>query len=48
MDLGDYNVGSLSLAPLSAIGASVDTRFTDHILRVGLNYRFSGPIGARY
>jgi outer membrane immunogenic protein len=25
-----------------------NTRFTDNILRVGVNYRFGGPVVARY
>jgi outer membrane immunogenic protein len=48
VDLGNYNVGSISLAPASLIRANVDSSFTDHIVRVGLNYRFGGPIVAKY
>jgi outer membrane immunogenic protein len=48
MDLGNYSGGSYTLAPLSNIRANVDSSFTDHILRVGLNYRFGGPVVARY
>lgn len=48
MDLGNYSGGSYTLAPLSNIRANGDSSFTDHILRVGLNYRFGGPIVARY
>jgi outer membrane immunogenic protein len=28
--------------------AAFSTRFTDNILRVGVNYRFGGPVVARY
>jgi outer membrane immunogenic protein len=48
MDLGGFSGGSLSLAPASAIGARVDTNFRDHILRAGLNYKFGGPVVAKY
>ena len=42
MDLGSTSFGPLTLAPASQIGANVNSDFTDHILRVGLNYRFTG------
>ena len=42
MDLGSKSFGPLTLAPASQIGANVNSDFTDHILRVGLNYRFTG------
>lgn len=48
MDLRGFDGGSYSLAPLAAIGAQVDTDFRDHILRVGINYKFGGPVVARY
>ena len=48
MDLGSYNAGSFTLAPASAIGADVHSTFRDHILRVGLNYKFGGQAVARY
>lgn len=48
MDLGRYDSLSLSLAPLSPIGARVSSHFTDHILRAGINYQFSGPVVAKY
>jgi len=48
MDLGSYNAGSFTLAPASAIRADVHSTFRDHILRVGLNYKFGGPAVARY
>ena len=42
MDLGSTSFGPLTLAPASQIGANVNSDFTDHILRVGVNYRFTG------
>jgi outer membrane immunogenic protein len=39
MDLGSYS-SSYSLAPASAVRADVNSSFTDHILRAGINYRF--------
>ncbi len=42
MDFDSFRAGSFSLAPASAITGSVDTRFHDHVLRVGLNYAFGG------
>jgi outer membrane immunogenic protein len=48
MDLGSFNGGTYTLAPLSAIGVRTDSDFRDHILRAGINYTFGGPVVARY
>ena len=48
LDLDSYRAGAFTLAPASAIGAYVDSRFRDHILRAGLNYTFGGPVVAKY
>jgi outer membrane immunogenic protein len=48
MDFDSFRAGTFTLAPLAAIGANVDTRFHDHVLRVGLNYAFGGPVIAKY
>lgn len=48
MDLQSYRSGTFTLAPASTIGANVDSHFRDHILRVGLNYAFGGPVVAKY
>lgn len=48
MDLGSFGSGPFTLAPASAIAANVNSKFTDHILRVGINYQFGGPVVARY
>jgi outer membrane immunogenic protein len=48
MDLGSFSGGTYTLAPLSVIGARVDSDFRDHILRAGINYKFGGPVVAKY
>ena len=51
MDLGGFRSGTVSLvpiAPAALIAARVDTNFTDHILRAGINYKFGGPVVAKY
>ena len=48
MDLGRFNNASFTLAPGSLIGVNVSSKFTDNILRVGVNYRFGGPVVAKY
>lgn len=51
MDLGTTS-GSF-LTPIAALGggfisSNFNSRITDNILRVGVNYRFGGPVVARY
>lgn len=48
MDLGRFGSGPFTLAPGSAIATNVSSRFTDNILRVGINYQFAGPVVAKY
>lgn len=52
MDLGTVSAGPIAttiLVPVRTNGAaSYSSHFTDNILRVGLNYHFSGPVVARY
>ncbi|MEH2625659.1 hypothetical protein V1292_003714 [Bradyrhizobium sp. AZCC 1719] len=48
MDFDSCRARSFMLAPASAIRADVDTRFHGHVLRVGLNYTFGGPVVAKY
>jgi outer membrane immunogenic protein len=48
MDLGSFNGGTYTLNPGSVFGVRTDSNFRDHILRVGLNYTFGGPVVARY
>ncbi|UPK25127.1 outer membrane protein [Bradyrhizobium sp. 195] len=48
MDLGRFSSGPFTLSPALPISANVSSRFTDHILRAGINYQFGGPIVARY
>ncbi len=49
MDLGRFNSGPFTLTAVGApIGVNVSSHFTDHILRAGINYQFSGPVVAKY
>jgi outer membrane immunogenic protein len=48
MDFDTFRAGTFTLVPLATVGANVDTRFRDHVLRVGLNYTFGGPVIAKY
>jgi len=48
MDLGRFNGATFTLAPGSLIGVNVSSRFTDNILRAGINYKFGGPVVAKY
>ena len=48
MDFDSFRAGTFTLAPSSLISANVDTGFRDHVLRVGLNYAFGGPVIAKY
>jgi outer membrane immunogenic protein len=48
IDLGRSNFTALTLLPGAPIGARVTSRFTDNILRAGINYKFGGPVVAKY
>ena len=48
MDFDSFRAGTFTLVPLATVGANVDTRFHDHVLRVGLNYTIGGPVIAKY
>jgi outer membrane immunogenic protein len=48
MDLGRFGAGPFTLAPGSTIATNVSSRFTDNILRAGINYQFAGPVVAKY
>ena len=48
IDFDSFRAGTFPLAPGSLISANMDTRFRDHILRVGLNCAFGGPVIAQY
>jgi outer membrane immunogenic protein len=44
MDLGSFDSSNLSLAPLaSAVGVNLRSSFSDHIVRLGINYKLTGP-----
>ena len=47
MDFDTFRAGSFTTAPAVALGANVDAKFHDHILRGGLNYAFGGPVVAK-
>ena len=48
IDFGSFNSTALSLLPTVPIGARIHSDVTDNIVRVGLNYKFGGPIVAKY
>ena len=52
MDLGSVSAGPIGTTILVPVrtpaGASYSSHFTDNILRVGVNYRFGGPVVAKY
>ena len=48
MDLGSFSSGPFTLLPGGTIGANVNSKFTDNILRAGINYQFGGPVVAKY
>jgi outer membrane immunogenic protein len=45
IDTGRYNTATAVTPPIGAVGTVINesTRFTNNVLRVGLNYYFSGP-----
>ncbi len=47
MDLGDFD-NTVAFAATPTIGAHISSHVTDNIIRAGLNYKFGGPIIARY
>jgi outer membrane immunogenic protein len=52
MDLGTVSSGPIATTVLDTlrrpVSVAYSSRFTDNILRVGLNYRFGGPIATGY
>jgi len=47
MDLGSFDNTVALVTP--AIGATINSRITDHVFRAGINFSFSaGPVVARY
>ncbi|MDI1266334.1 MAG: porin family protein [bacterium] len=47
MDFDTFRAGTFTVVP-GLVGANVDSRFRDHVLRAGLNYTFGGPVVAKY
>ena len=53
MDLGTVNGGPIPLtgilvATRTLAGLSYSSRFTDNIVRAGINYHFNSPVVAKY
>jgi outer membrane immunogenic protein len=52
MDLGTVSSGPIATTIVVPVrtnaGASYSSHFTDNILRVGVNYRFGGPMATGY
>ena len=48
LDLGKYSNTALLLTNFIPLRANMESRITDNILRVGVNYRFGGPVVAKY
>jgi outer membrane immunogenic protein len=48
LDLGKYSNTALLLTNFIPLRAVTSSRITDNILRVGVNYRFGGPVVAKY
>jgi outer membrane immunogenic protein len=48
MDFGKYTTGATLLLNAPPSRVDLASKVTDNILRVGVNYRFGGPVVARY
>lgn len=48
MDFGKYNTSGTLLLNAPPIRVDLASKVTDNILRVGINYRFGGPVIAKY
>jgi outer membrane immunogenic protein len=48
LDLGRESFSAVNLANATPVRADFSSEVTDHILRAGVNYRFGGPVVARY
>ena len=48
MDLGKYSSTGVLLVNAPPIRVSTESRITDNILRVGVNYIFNAPVVAKY
>jgi outer membrane immunogenic protein len=48
LDLGRYHATAILLGNAPPIRAEFSSRVTDNILRAGINYRFGGPVVAKY
>jgi outer membrane immunogenic protein len=48
LDLGKYSNTAVLLTNFIPLRANMESRITDNILRAGINYRFGGPVVAKY
>jgi outer membrane immunogenic protein len=48
MDLGKFSSQASLLTNVDPVVLNINSRFTDHILRVGVNYHFYRPVVAKY
>jgi outer membrane immunogenic protein len=48
LDLGRFDTNAVLLANAPPIRANISSRVTDNIVRAGINYRFGGPVVAKY
>jgi outer membrane immunogenic protein len=48
LDLGKYSTTAFLPTNFIPLRVNMDSRITDHIGRVGINYRFGGPVVAKY
>jgi outer membrane immunogenic protein len=48
LDLGRESFSAVNLANATPVRVDLSTKVTDHILRAGVNYRFGGPVVAKY
>ena len=48
LDLGKYSNTALLLTNFIPLCVVTESKITDNILRAGVNYRFGGPIVAKY
>lgn len=48
VDLGRESFSAVNLANVTPVRVDFSSKITDHILRAGINYKFSGPVVAKY
>jgi outer membrane immunogenic protein len=48
VDLGRESFSAVNLANVTPVRVDFSSKITDHILRAGINYKFGGPVVAKY